>query len=69
VRNGVFPPTFLVDGFLHGTWNVVETKDTATLTIEPYSRTTKKHLAGVIREAKAVLKVMAPKKAHVIVAP
>lgn len=69
VRNGVFPPTFLVDGFLRGTWNVVETKDTATLTIEPYFKTTKKDMAGVVREAKAVLKVMAPKKAHVIVAP
>jgi hypothetical protein len=69
VRNGVFPPTFLVDGFLRGTWNVVETKDTATLTIEPYFRTTKKDMAGVVREAKAVLKVMAPKKAHVVAAP
>lgn len=69
VRNGVFPPTFLVDGFLHGTWNVVETKDVATLTIEPYFKTTKKELAGVVREAQAVLKVMAPKKEHVIAAP
>ena len=69
VRNGVFPPTFLVDGFLHGTWNVVETKDTATLMIEPYFKTTKKDLAGVVREAQAVLKVMAPKKDHVITAP
>ena len=69
VRNGVFPPTFLVDGFLHGTWNVVETKDVATLTIEPYFKTAKKELAGVIREAQAVLKVMAPKKEHVIAAP
>jgi hypothetical protein len=66
VRNGVFPPTFLVDGFLRGTWNVVETRDTATLTIEPYFKTTKKDMAGVVREAKAVLKVMAPKKAHVV---
>ncbi|WP_086665670.1 winged helix DNA-binding domain-containing protein [Lentzea kentuckyensis] len=69
VRNGVFPPTFLVDGFLHGTWNVVETKDTATLRIEPYFKTMKKDLAGVVREAQAVLKVMAPKKDHVITAP
>jgi hypothetical protein len=69
VRNGVFPPTFLVDGFLRGTWNVVETKDTATLTIEPYFRTTKKEMAGVVREAQAVLKVMAPKKEHVVAAP
>ncbi|GHH52065.1 winged helix DNA-binding domain-containing protein [Lentzea cavernae] len=66
VRNGVFPPTFLVDGFVHGTWNVVETKDTATLTIQPYFRTAKKDLAGVVREARAVLKVMAPGKEHVI---
>ncbi|KJK51481.1 hypothetical protein UK23_06680 [Lentzea aerocolonigenes] len=69
VRNAVFPPTFLVDGFVRGTWNVVETKDTATLTIEPYFKTFKKDIAGVVREAKAVLKVMAPKKRHVIVAP
>ncbi|MDT7784946.1 MAG: hypothetical protein QOF58_3365 [Pseudonocardiales bacterium] len=69
VRNAVFPPTFLVDGFVRGTWNVVEAKDTATLTIEPYFKTFKKDMAGVVREAKAVLKVMAPKKRHVIVAP
>ncbi|MET9627808.1 winged helix DNA-binding domain-containing protein [Lentzea sp. NPDC006480] len=69
VRNAVFPPTFLVDGFVRGTWNVVENKDTATLTIEPYFKTFKKDIAGVVREAKAVLKVMAPKKRHVIVAP
>lgn len=69
VRNGVFPPTFLVDGFLHGTWNVVETKDTATLTIEPYFKTAKKDVSGVIREAKALLKAMAPGKTHVVVAP
>jgi len=55
-----------VDGFVHGTWNVVETKDTATLTIQPYFRTTKKDLAAVVREAKAVLKVMAPQRKHVI---
>ncbi|NKE57980.1 winged helix DNA-binding domain-containing protein [Lentzea sp. PSKA42] len=69
VRNGVFPPTFLVDGFLRGTWNVVETKDTATLTIEPYFKTTMKDMGGVVREAKAALKVIAPKKAHVVAAP
>ncbi|HEX8867970.1 MAG TPA: winged helix DNA-binding domain-containing protein [Lentzea sp.] len=69
VRNAVFPPTFLVDGFVRGTWNVVETKETATLHIEPYFKTFKKDIAGVVREAKAVLKVMAPKKAHVIAAP
>jgi hypothetical protein len=68
VRNGVFPPTFLVDGFVHGTWNVVETKSTATVTIEPYFKTSKNDLAGVVREAEAVLKVMAPGKEHVIVA-
>lgn len=69
VRNGVFPPTFLVDGFLRGTWNVVENKDAATLTIKPYFKTTKKDMAGVVREAEAVLKVMSPKKPHVVVAP
>jgi peptidoglycan hydrolase-like protein with peptidoglycan-binding domain len=69
VRNGVFPPTFLVNGFLHGTWNVVETKDTATLTIEPYFKTTAKDLKAVVSEAKAVLKAVAPGKTHVVVAP
>ncbi|GAA3643820.1 winged helix DNA-binding domain-containing protein [Lentzea roselyniae] len=69
VRNGVFPPTFLVDGFVRGTWSIAETKDTATLTIEPYFRTSAKNMKGVVREAKAVLKVMVPKKEHVIAAP
>ena len=66
VRNGVFPPTFLVDGFVHGTWNVVETKDTATLTVQPYFPTSEEDLADVTREAEALLEVMAPGKEHVV---
>lgn len=37
VKNGVLPRTFLIDGFVHGVWRIVESKDTAVLRIEPYA--------------------------------
>ena len=35
-------PTFLVDGFVAGSWSVKRATDTATLTIEPFEPLSKK---------------------------
>jgi hypothetical protein len=47
-KNGMVPATFLVDGFVRGTWKVVRDRGNATLWIEPFE-----HLAGQDREALA----------------
>ena len=47
-KNGMVPATFLVDGFLSGTWKVVRDRGDATLWIEPFE-----HLSKRIREALA----------------
>jgi len=35
-RNGLFDATYLVDGFVAGTWSVDVSKETATVTIRPF---------------------------------
>ena len=47
-KNGMVPATFLVDGFVHGTWKVVRDRGEATLWIEPFE-----HLPRWDREALA----------------
>ena len=47
-KNGMVPATFLVDGFVRGTWKVVRDRGEATLRIEPFER-----LPGRDREALA----------------
>lgn len=36
VKNAVLPGTILVDGFLHGTWQIVRQRNTATLQVTAY---------------------------------
>jgi hypothetical protein len=47
-KNGMVPATFLVDGFVRGTWKVVRDRGEATLRIEPFE-----YLPGRDREALA----------------
>ncbi len=55
VKNGVFPGTFLVDGFLRGSWRLTTQRKSAVLTITPWARTTKKDLAALTREGHRML--------------
>lgn len=55
VKNGVFPGTFLVDGFLRGSWRVTKQRKSAVLTITPWARTTKKDLAALTKEGLRLL--------------
>lgn len=59
VKNGVFPGTFLVDGFLRGSWRLTTRRKSAVLTITPWARTTKKDLTAVTREGMRMLEFAA----------
>jgi hypothetical protein len=54
-RNLRVPAVFLVDGFMAGTWRVDRTKKTATLTLTPLTKLTKRDRADLTAEAEALL--------------
>ena len=60
VKNGVFPGTFLVDGFVRGGWRITKQRKSAVLTITPWARTTKKDLAALTEEGTRLLDFHAP---------
>lgn len=60
VKNGVFPGTFLVDGFLRGAWRITKQRKSAVLTITPWARTTKKDLTALTKEGMRLLEFHAP---------
>ncbi|MGH3880761.1 MAG: winged helix DNA-binding domain-containing protein [Actinophytocola sp.] len=60
VKNGVFPGTFLVDGFLRGEWRVSKARKAATLTITPWGKVSKKDTAALVREGRRMLEFAAP---------
>lgn len=55
VKNGVFPGTFLVDGFVRGSWRLTRQRTSAVLTITPWARTTKKDLTALTAEGLRLL--------------
>ena len=60
VKNGVFPGTYLVDGFVRGEWRITKQRKSAVLTITPWARTTKKDLAALTKEGARLLDFHAP---------
>lgn len=54
-KNGLFPGTFLVDGFLCGQWRISKQRTAATLTITPWTKVTKKDTAALLREGRRML--------------
>ena len=48
--------TFLVDGFVAGTWKIERKKKTATLILEPFGKLDKKTLAALEREGDTLLR-------------
>jgi hypothetical protein len=48
-RNGMVPATFLIDGFVQGTWKTERTRGKATLVIEPFEALAKQD-RGVLAE-------------------
>ena len=71
VKNGVFPGTFLVDGFLHGSWRITKQRKASTLTITPWAKVSKKDSAALAREGERMLEFAAPdaETREVVLAP
>lgn len=64
VKNGVFPGTFLVDGFVRGSWRITKQRKSAVLDLTPWAWTTKKDLAALSREGLRLLAFSAPDQTH-----
>lgn len=59
-RNLQVLPTFLVDGFVAGTWKYTCNRDTVTLTVSPFSRIPKEVKENLSNEAKLLVHFLAP---------
>ena len=58
-RNGMVPATFLVDGFVRGTWKTERTRGKATLAIEPFESLAKKDRDALAEEGERLLRFVA----------
>jgi hypothetical protein len=54
-KNGVFPGTVLVDGFLRGEWTITKERNTVALTLFLYDRLTKRDKAALEKEGTRLL--------------
>jgi hypothetical protein len=59
-KNGMPPPTFLVDGFVHGTWHVERTGPAAELQLTPFGRTSRSDQDAVVAEGERLLAFLEP---------
>lgn len=60
-RNGVTPSFFLVDGVVAGSWRIAKTRDSATITIEPFRPLPDADLRAAAEEGERLLAVAEPK--------
>ncbi|GAB3448446.1 winged helix DNA-binding domain-containing protein [Actinophytocola sediminis] len=60
VPNGVFPATFLVDGFLRGGWRISTQRGAATLTITPWAPVSARDRAALVDEGGRLMEFAAP---------
>jgi len=63
-RNGIFPGTVLVDGFVAGMWRITRTRGAATLTAEMFVAVSPADRAALVAEAERLLGFAAPGDAH-----
>lgn len=69
-KNLLVRATFLVDGFVAGTWKTERAQGTATLTLEPFVPIAKKTRAALAEEGERLLAFVEPDvKARVTFAP
>ena len=54
-KNGVFPGTVLVDGFVAGTWELVGKGESTSIRVQPYVRLGDEVLDEVTAEASRLL--------------
>jgi hypothetical protein len=59
-KNGMPPPTFLVDGFVHGTWKTERSGDAVTLRLTPFGRTSTAAQDALVAEGEALLGFLEP---------
>jgi hypothetical protein len=58
-RNGMVPATFLVDGFVRGTWKTTRTRRRVTLEIEPFQRLSNEDAESLTEEGERLLRFVA----------
>ena len=58
-RNGMVPATFLVDGFVGGTWKMRRTRGKAALVIEPFEALSENDSDALAEEGERLLRFMA----------
>jgi Winged helix DNA-binding domain len=58
-KNGMVPATFLVDGFVRGTWKTQRTRGKATLVIEPFEALSGNDRDALAEEGERLLRFMA----------
>ncbi|HET9416959.1 MAG TPA: winged helix DNA-binding domain-containing protein [Candidatus Limnocylindria bacterium] len=59
-KNADVRPTFLIDGFVAGTWDLARGEGKATLTLVPFARLPRSEAAALEAEADRVLQLVAP---------
>ena len=65
-RNGIFPGTVLLDGFVAGTWRLTRSRRTAVLTVELFGSVPSRDRDAVGAEAQRLLGFAAPGHTHEI---
>jgi hypothetical protein len=65
-RNGIFPGTVLLDGFVAGMWRLTRSRRTAVLTVELFGSASSRDRDAVGEEAQRLLGFAAPGNAHEI---
>jgi len=65
-RNGIFPGTVLVDGFVTGAWRITRSRGTATLTAEMFRPVPPPDRGAITAEAERLLGFAAPRDSHEI---
>jgi hypothetical protein len=67
MRNMQILPTFLVDGFVAGTWRVEQTTAGASLALTPFGKLSQRAWADLEREANKLLHFLAPEACRTLV--
>jgi len=65
-RNGIFPGTVLVDGFVAGAWRITRSRGSAGLTAEMFGAVAPQDRDAILAEAERLLGFAAPGDNHEI---
>ncbi len=63
----MFEATFLVDGFVGGTWRITQKRKVASLTLTPFAPLTFAEEVNLLAEAERFIDFMAPKAEQKVV--